>query len=148
MTVRVADAFERYDNSRRILASYQTGILPDQVRAYRELYLRHQHNPDGISLQDLVNAQQILAQSVTTYIATLNALWTAVADMSNLLQTDELYSDTGVQMPLNVPVLKQLTAPPNGPHHPPVDPVLKTMDGSWPTAAAAQNYSVPLRKTE
>ena len=148
LTVRVAEAFERYDNNRRILAYYRTGILPDQVRAYRALYLRHHREPDQINLQDVVNAQQILAQSVTTYIVALNALWTAVTDVSNLLQTDELYADTGDALPCNVPVLKALTEPRTPSCCTPVDPALKTMDGSWPTAFAGQSSPVPLRKAE
>ena len=67
------------------------------MRAYRALYLRYHREPDQVNLQDVVNAQQILAQSVTTYITTLNALWTAVADVSNLLQTDELWEDWGAK---------------------------------------------------
>ena len=73
---------------------YQAGVLPDQVRAYRALYRRHQVEPDQVNLQDVVNAQQILAQSVTTYVATLSALWTAVADVSNLLQAEDLFADS------------------------------------------------------
>ena len=45
-----------------------------------------------MSLQDVVNAQQILAQSVTTYITTLNTLWTAVVDLASLMQTDDLFA--------------------------------------------------------
>ncbi len=91
LTARVAEAFERYDNNRRLLTYYQTGILPDQVRAYRALYQRYRVDSDPGNFQDVVNAQQLLAQSVTTYLATLSALWTAVVDVSNLLQTDELF---------------------------------------------------------
>jgi cobalt-zinc-cadmium efflux system outer membrane protein len=135
LTARVAEAFERYDNNLRIVAYYRAGILPDQVRAYRALYLRRHREPDQVTLQDVVNAQQILAQSVTTYISTLNALWVAVVDVANLLQTEDLYADTGAVLPCGVSVLHDLLAiPPGGSCCPRPDPLLKTMDGSWPAA--------------
>jgi cobalt-zinc-cadmium efflux system outer membrane protein len=92
LTTRVTEAFERYETNRRILAHYQSQILPDQVRAYRALYLRHHREPDKVSLQDVVNAQQLLAQSVTTYVSTLNSLWTAVVDLASLMQAEDLYA--------------------------------------------------------
>jgi cobalt-zinc-cadmium efflux system outer membrane protein len=91
LTARVAEAFERYDSNRRLVEYYRTGIMPDQTRAYRALYLRHHREPDQVNLQDVVNAQQILAQSMSAYLATQDALWTAVVDIANLLQTNELF---------------------------------------------------------
>ena len=107
LTARVAEAFERYDNNRRILTYYRSSILPDQVRAYRALYLRHHNEPDQVNLQDVVNAQQLLAQSVTTFLVTLNAQWTAVVDLSNLLQTNELFADTGAELPCREVALRR-----------------------------------------
>jgi cobalt-zinc-cadmium efflux system outer membrane protein len=136
LTARVAEAFERYDNNLRIVQYYRAGILPDQVRAYRALYLRRHREPDQVTLQDVVNAQHILGESVTTYVATLSALWTAVVDVSNLLQTEDLYADTGAVLPCGAAVLHDLSEiPPGGACCPRPDPALKTMDGSWPAAA-------------
>lgn len=42
LTVRLANAFEAYENNRVLLHLYRDRILPDQVRAYRATYERYQ----------------------------------------------------------------------------------------------------------
>jgi cobalt-zinc-cadmium efflux system outer membrane protein len=139
LTTRLADAFERYENNRVLLDYYRSRILPDQVRAYRAIYERHQQEPDKIEFNDVVTAQQTLTTAVTTYVATLGAMWTAVSDVANLLQTKDLFQ-TGPEMPevqclAPVPDLDQL--PPLPCCHsssPASEPWLKGGDGHWPPA--------------
>jgi len=61
------------------------------VRTYRAVYQRHQQEPDEVSFNDVVTTQQTLAATVTTYLTTLGDVWTAVVDVSNLLQTKDLF---------------------------------------------------------
>lgn len=139
LTARLADAFERYENNRVLLAYYRDHILPDQVRAYRGVYERHQQQPDMVGFGDIVTAQQTLASAVTTYVATLGAQWTAVVDVSTLLQTDDLFSGTDASAdPLcvaTVPDLSALLPLPCGHVCSPLkDPALRAADGRWPNA--------------
>jgi cobalt-zinc-cadmium efflux system outer membrane protein len=99
LTARLAEAFERYQNSQQLLEFYRTQILPDQVRAYRGVYDRHQQEPEVVRFGDVVVAQQTLANTVTTYIAALGAAWTAVVDVANLLQTTDLFQ-AGAEHPV------------------------------------------------
>lgn len=89
LSARVAEAFERYANSRTLLEYYRDSILPDQVRAYRSLLERYQQEPDKVEFSDVFNAQQTLAVSITTYLGTLRDSWSAIVDLSNLLQQVE-----------------------------------------------------------
>jgi cobalt-zinc-cadmium efflux system outer membrane protein len=108
----LADAFERYENNRAILEYYRTQILPDQARAYRGVYERHQQQPDRVTFGDVITAQQTLANTITNYIVALGNQWTAVTDLLNVLQVeslDELRATENVpppqpQNPLPAPV--------------------------------------------
>ena len=64
LTVTLADAFERYENNRAILEYYRVSILPDQARAYRGTYERHQQQPDRVGFADVVVAQQTYATAI------------------------------------------------------------------------------------
>ncbi|OAI40160.1 hypothetical protein AYO40_05120 [Planctomycetaceae bacterium SCGC AG-212-D15] len=150
LTTRLADAFERYENNRVLLAYYRDHILPDQVRAYRGVYERHQEEPNRVGFGDIVTAQQTLASAVTTYIATLGAQWTAVVDVATLLQTDDLFSGgdaTGDPLCVAaVPDLSQLLPLPCGHACSPLkDPMLKMGDPHWPAALGDRpvNSSAP-----
>jgi len=111
----LADAFERYENNRAILDYYRNQILPDQARAYRGVYERHQQQPDRVTFGDVINAQQTLATTITNYIVALNNQWIAVTDLLNILQVetlDELRGTEAIpapapQQPLPPPPLKQ-----------------------------------------
>jgi len=87
---RLAIVFERYENARKILLMYRDQILPDQARAYRGVFERHQQQPQTIAFGDVVVAQQILATTITQYITVLNEQWTALADLENVTQTLDL----------------------------------------------------------
>lgn len=90
LSARLADAFERYESNRAILDYYRTQILPDQVRAYRGVYERHNAEPDKVAFGDVVQAQQTLAATITAYLGALDAQWKAVVDLAALLQVDDL----------------------------------------------------------
>jgi cobalt-zinc-cadmium efflux system outer membrane protein len=108
LTTRTADAFERFE-SNRVRAQYlQDQILPDQARVYRRVYERHQQEPDAVGFSDIIVAQQNLAGSIADYIITLNAQWSALADIANLMQVEdfrEIYSEQipGVIVPNKPP---------------------------------------------
>ncbi|MCI0458850.1 MAG: TolC family protein [Gemmataceae bacterium] len=96
LTARLAEAFQRYQDNLRLLDYYRLWILPDQVRAYRGVYERHQQEPEIVSFGDVVTAQQTLAATITTYVTTLGEAWTAVVEVANVLQTTDLFQvDTG-----------------------------------------------------
>ncbi|HBI44734.1 MAG TPA: hypothetical protein DDY78_18060 [Planctomycetales bacterium] len=150
LTTRLAVAFEAYENNRVILHFYRDKILPDQVRAYRAIYDRYQKEaqpalPPGVpvsatpAFSDVVVAQQNLAQSIATYAQTLGAMWQAVADVADLIQTDDLFQlgfAGACPEKVDVPDLANLPGLPcMHPCSPLPDPQLKTGDGPWPSAA-------------
>jgi hypothetical protein len=63
------------------------------VRVYRAIYLRYQQQPDRVAFTDVAVAQQNFAASLASYLSALNDMWSAVVDLANLLQTDDLYGD-------------------------------------------------------
>jgi cobalt-zinc-cadmium efflux system outer membrane protein len=150
LTTRLAVAFEAYENNRVLLRIYRDRILPDQVRAYRAIYDRYQKEaqpalPPGVpvsatpAFSDVVVAQQSLAQSIATYAQTLGSMWQAVADVADLLQTDDLFQlgfagacPEKVDVP-DLAILPGLTC--LHPCSPLPDPQLKKGHGDWPAAA-------------
>lgn len=158
LTTRLAMAFEAYENDRFTLRLYRDKILPDQVRAYRAIYDRYQKEaapaaPLGVpvsatpAFSDVVVAQQSLATSITTYITTLGALWQSVADVADLVQTDDLFQlGFAGACPENVavPELANLPGLPCcHPCSPLPDPRLKGGDGDWPSAAPKLDDPAP-----
>ena len=152
LTTRLATAFEAYENNRVLLRIYRDKILPDQVRAYRAIYDRYQKEaqpalPPGVpvsatpAFSDVVVAQQNLAQSIATYVQTLGAMWQAVADVADLIQTDDLFQfgfAGACPENVDVPDLANLPGLPcMHPCSPLPDPALKTGDGHWPSAATS-----------
>jgi cobalt-zinc-cadmium efflux system outer membrane protein len=155
LTTRLADAFERYDTNRLLLAYYRDQILPDLVRAYRGIYERYQTEmPAGAALPgalappaaatsapqfaDVVVAEQNLATAITTYVTTLGQAWQAVVDVADVLQTDDVYRIGNELLPTECPgSLPELgPLPPLPCRHPcsPLqDPALKGADGQWPS---------------
>jgi cobalt-zinc-cadmium efflux system outer membrane protein len=100
LTARLAEAFERYNTNRQILEEYRDHILADQMEAYLGAFERHQQEPDKVGFGDVVAAQQALATSITSYVSTLGNVWQAVADVSTLLQTNDLFQvDQNEQWP-------------------------------------------------
>jgi outer membrane protein, heavy metal efflux system len=92
LTGKVAEAFERYENNRVLLDTYKKQILPNQVQAFRAAVLRHAlGGDDKISYTDVVTSQQTLVGLINSYLTALNDQWSAVVDIANLLQTDDLF---------------------------------------------------------
>jgi cobalt-zinc-cadmium efflux system outer membrane protein len=113
LTTSLADAYNRYvTNRENVEISMQQ--IRDQVRAYRNLYARRQSDPTSVGFGDVVTAQQTLAGYIAGYVTALGLQWTAVNDVANLLQTDDLFQTGPQQEVAPVPDLKQL-APPFGP---------------------------------
>ncbi len=150
LTTRLATAFEAYENNRVRLRIYRDKILPDQVRAYRAIYDRYQREaqpapPPGVpvsatpAFSDVVVAQQNLAQSLATYVQTLGTMWQAVADVADLIQTDDLFQlgfAGACPENVDVPDLANLPGLPcMHPCSPLPDPQLKTGGGLWPSVA-------------
>src|SRR5581483_6150579 len=141
----LADAFERYENNRLLLEWYRDDILPNQVRAYRGVYERYEKeagaprgNPPAFG--DVVQAQQTLATTVQGYVTTLGALWQAVVDVANVMQTDDLFQFYGEPAPtLPVCHLPELAGglpplPCAHPCSPLADPALRGVGDGWPAA--------------
>lgn len=116
LTIRLADAYERYDNNRKLLDYYRQWILPDQVRAYRgvfDRYLRGEPTEKAVvTFGDVVTAQQTLAGSITAYVTALDATWSAVVDLAGLLQIDDLTQLGRLEAVAPVPSLDELPKPP------------------------------------
>ncbi|MGQ0637422.1 MAG: TolC family protein, partial [Planctomycetaceae bacterium] len=90
LTAQLADAFERYETNRTLLEYYRDRILPDFARVYRGVYERHQQESDQVVFGDIIVAQQFLQTSIATYVVAMNAQWTAYADITALLQLEDL----------------------------------------------------------
>lgn len=141
LTSRVAEAFERYNSNRLILDEYRDGILTDQVEAYLGAYTRNQQEPDKVGFGDVVAAQQALASTITSYLTSLGAFWQAVADMSTLLQTEDLFQATETE---KWPALPKVEALPQLPccHPCGTNPVIRdAADDRWPAARAPVSTS-------
>ncbi len=92
LTGKVAGAFERYDNNRILLEMYRKSILPNQVQAFRAAVARHAAlGAQDISYNDVVTSQQTLVGLINSYLAALSDQWGAVVEISNLLQTRDLF---------------------------------------------------------
>jgi cobalt-zinc-cadmium efflux system outer membrane protein len=104
LTRALAEAFEKYQDNRVLLGYYRDQILPDLVRVYRGVYRRYQvsdRGEDGApGFNDVVVAQQNLAQSIGTYIQTLGQVWQAVVEVADLLQTPDLFGVTKTTQPV------------------------------------------------
>jgi cobalt-zinc-cadmium efflux system outer membrane protein len=144
LSATLADAFERYETNRLTLEMYRNQILPDAVRVYRGVYERYQKEPAAAggnppNLGDVVVAQQTLAGVVGTYLTTLGLMWQAVVDVTDLLQTNDLFQVTDHPVPTEgVPPVPDLEHLPGLPCCHPCSPLpeahQKVVDGTWPPA--------------
>jgi cobalt-zinc-cadmium efflux system outer membrane protein len=88
----LADAFNRYrTNTQQVTIARQQ--LTDQVRVYKHIRDRFYGGAQDVLFGDVVTAQQTLAGYLTGYLTALGAQWLAVADVANLLQTQNLFED-------------------------------------------------------
>jgi cobalt-zinc-cadmium efflux system outer membrane protein len=90
LTETLADAYNRYRTAHETV-HYVVGQIESQVQAYRSIYGRYREVGDAVSFNDVVTAQQTLVTYISSYITALGAQWTAVVDVANLLQTDDLF---------------------------------------------------------
>jgi cobalt-zinc-cadmium efflux system outer membrane protein len=140
LTITLTDAFERYDTNRKTLAYYRNHILPDQVRYYTGLYEAYMTGQVAeVGFPDVVAAQQTLATALATYISTLGLMWQAVADVANVMQTNDLFQIGGeaveTECLLPLPDLDKLPELPCcHPSSPLPGPRLKGAPGGWPEA--------------
>ena len=107
LTTRTAEAFERYDNNRALLEMYRKDILPNQVQAFRAALARHAV-VGGVNYIDVVTSQQTLASLIGNYLTALNDQWTSVVDISNLLQTSDLFQMHPVDDVAPVPNVQEI----------------------------------------
>jgi hypothetical protein len=162
LTTRLADAFERYENNRVLLSYYRDQILPDFVRVYRGVTQSYYvgaplavepprvagATPFTANLGDIVVAQGNLATAVATYLTTLGAMWQAVVDVTDFLQTNDLFQINQKPLPTQpvaeIPELDHL--PPRACEHP-CSPVphlhQRFLDATWPQAAPDAPFSPP-----
>jgi cobalt-zinc-cadmium efflux system outer membrane protein len=159
---RLSEAFGRYKSFRKNLILYRDNILPDLVRVYNRIYQRYQFEgqvnipaPPGLppalqfnppTINDVVVAQQFLTSSVATYITNLTGMWQAVVDVTDLIQTNNMFrmgQDWLPTEPLPVlPDLEQLKPlMPTHPCSPLPDPHLRGGDGTWPPAIPTKDNS-------
>jgi len=137
LTAQLADAFERYETSRIQLQYYRFHILPDLARAYRGVYERHQQEPEEVGFEGVIVAQQNLANAIATYIAALNAQWTAVADLANLMQVEDFNE---------LSQIGNTVAPPPAASDAPSMPDMPAAPQVQPGGKPAQNLPAPNRE--
>ena len=137
LTNTLTDAFERYRNAQVLLVYYRDLVLPDLVRVYRSTYERWNQGVGDINISDIVVAQQNMATSLATYITTLGQMWQSVVDVTDLLQTPDLFGIEGPKHAVaEIPDLEKLgglpcchpCSPVPNLHH-------RVLDGAWPQAA-------------
>ena len=90
---RLAEATGRYQSNQMLVENYRDRILPNLTRAYRAIYARHQEEPAKVGFNDIVVAQQNLSQALGAYLTAIGDQWSAVVDLANLLQIDDLYQN-------------------------------------------------------
>jgi len=87
----LATTFGVYRANRELADSFKTEGLSDQVRAYRGVYQRYLADPNGVSFNDVIVAQQTLASVLTQYLDILQSQWQSVVDLGELLQVEDLF---------------------------------------------------------
>ena len=104
LTTNLATAYAGYKNNIDALEYYRKYILPDLVVTVRGVEERRRFDP-ALQFTDLVQAQQNLSTSVTSYVAILGQLWTSTISVADLLQTDDLFQ---LAQPRELPPLPDL----------------------------------------
>ena len=173
---RLSEAFGRYQTYRKNLSLYRNEILPDLVRVYDSIYRRYHAlggmQPPGVppaippaapvppqpmpgfqppqpGINDVVVAQQFLMTSIASYITNLTGMWQAVVDVTDLIQTNNMFRMGQDALPTEplppVPDLEHLKPlMPTHPCSPLQDPKLRGGDGTWPQAIPTRdNYPMP-----
>jgi outer membrane protein, heavy metal efflux system len=144
LTTSLNTAFANYQTNVVNLELYRQRILPALVRVYYGVYARYQRELVGgggvagvpglatPTLNDIVVAQTNLSAAVATYLTTLGAAWDATVSITDLLQTNDMFSVTQKLQPVaGVPELPPL--PCCHPCSPLKGPIAQTGEG-WPPA--------------
>jgi cobalt-zinc-cadmium efflux system outer membrane protein len=148
LTSTLTDAYERYSTNREQLAYYRDLILPDLIRVYTAIQQRYYvlggEGGAGPGFNDLIVAQGNLAGGFAGYITTLDAMWGAVVDVTDLLQTRDLFQLNGFPTPTEcLPGIPDMADLPKLPCAHPCSPLpgahLNPPDGSWPPAVAPED---------
>jgi cobalt-zinc-cadmium efflux system outer membrane protein len=108
---QLAAAFERYESNRLLVTNYRERIVPSLVRVYRVIYDRYHQEPDKVSFNDVFVAQQNLGAALASYMSALSDQWAAVVDLTNLLQSDDLYGVGAGQCTALSPITEQIQLP-------------------------------------
>jgi cobalt-zinc-cadmium efflux system outer membrane protein len=163
LTTTLSDAFERYSTNREQVGFYRDLILPDLVRVYTAIYLRYRNEapaevgplgPLGAvqppAFGDVIVAQGNLAAALSAYITSLDALWAAVADVTDVLQTRDVFQLNGAPVPIQcVPRIPECDDIPKLQCTHPCSPLpgahLLPPNGDWPPVVAAPD--APRMKT-
>jgi cobalt-zinc-cadmium efflux system outer membrane protein len=150
LTTTLTTAFERYENNRILLRYYRDQILPDLVRVYNGVLARyHAQGPGAGSplFTDVVVAQGNLAAGVQSYVTYLGQMWLAVIDVTDLLQTADLFQIDGVptECPGPVPDLDKLALLPcRHPCSPAPGLYQAAPDQPWPPAGPGEQRAKPM----
>lgn len=112
LTEQLANTFSQYETNRYQVQQLLNHILPDYARAFRGVYEQHQVDPDLMGFEGIIVAQQNLGTAVAQYITALNLQWSAVADLSYLMQAETLEEMSAFGGGPNPPVAEELPAPP------------------------------------
>jgi cobalt-zinc-cadmium efflux system outer membrane protein len=145
LTNSLTTAYATYQTNLDAVEYYRRDILPDLVRYYRGIFEGYRLGVRGVP--DLVTAQQLLTTNVASYLGVLGALWPAVVNVADFLQTDDLYQ---LGKPLEVPELPDLDAvhcwpcPHPQPVPPPAHPVHPTAEGAPIDAGHPGHLPLPL----
>jgi outer membrane protein TolC len=107
LTASLANAFGSYEANRQLAESFQTDALRDQVRAYRGVYQRYLADPSSVSFNDVIVAQQTVAQVLNQYLDILQSQWQSLVDIGELLQVDDLMELGPLSVVASVPDLTQ-----------------------------------------
>jgi cobalt-zinc-cadmium efflux system outer membrane protein len=145
LTTTLNTSFAIYQTNLTNLEIYRTRILPNLVLVYQGVYARYQRElvgggvagvPPGIStptLNDVVVAQGNLSGQVAAYLTTLAAAWDSTVTITDLLQTNDMFSVTQKLQPVGpVPELPPL--PCCHPCSPLKGPAPIATSSNWPPA--------------
>ncbi len=124
LTARLAEAFERYENNRRLAQEYRERVLSDLKQVFHlslSLFeVQSERGEYNLQFLDLVTNQQLYVTAVTTYEATLRDLWQAAVDVAALMQVDDFFQTTE---PAHPRLLEELDHPPGYPCAHPCSPL-------------------------
>jgi cobalt-zinc-cadmium efflux system outer membrane protein len=109
LVVSLADAYNRYGTYKQQV-DIALDQLTDQVRVYKHIYNRFRGGDQQVTFGDVVTAQQTLAGYLTGYLTALGVQWTAVVDVANLLQADDLFQGAQSRTDPDVSALDQVEA--------------------------------------